>query len=89
MDWRIVTNKEISNTLAKNIEWVHSALYGNEERGLTKEDLGYLAGILKERLYKTAHSIRKVAADIDSEFGFEAGTDYLYSNILSRQNRFI
>ncbi|WNS75657.1 TnsA endonuclease C-terminal domain-containing protein [Bacillus sp. DTU_2020_1000418_1_SI_GHA_SEK_038] len=74
IDWGVVTQKEISNVLAKNIEWVHSCLYSYAERGFTQDELIYLGTSLIERLVDAKHSIRKITADFDKEFNYDSGT---------------
>jgi hypothetical protein len=74
VNWGIVTQKEISNVLAKNIEWIHSSLHSYNERGLTREDITYLCNILKEQLAGSSHPIRKITTDFDREFNYESGT---------------
>ncbi|MDD3766536.1 MAG: TnsA endonuclease N-terminal domain-containing protein, partial [Eubacteriales bacterium] len=74
IDWGIVTQKEISNVFAKNIEWVHPSLYSYQERGFSKEEIIYMGGVLIERLEDSTHSIRKITADFDKEFNYESGT---------------
>ncbi|MFY3791696.1 TnsA endonuclease C-terminal domain-containing protein [Ureibacillus sp. MALMAid1270] len=74
IDWGVVTQKEISNVLAKNIEWVHSCLYSYAERGFTQDELIYLGNSLIERLVDAKHSIRKITADFDKEFNYDSGT---------------
>ncbi|MFE8702882.1 TnsA endonuclease C-terminal domain-containing protein [Cytobacillus sp. FJAT-54145] len=74
IDWGVVTQKEISNSLAKNIEWVHSCLYSYAERGFTQDELIYLGNALIERLVDAKDSIRKITADFDKEFNYDLGT---------------
>ncbi|UZQ52431.1 TnsA endonuclease C-terminal domain-containing protein [Clostridium kluyveri] len=74
IDWGIVTQKEIPNMFAKNVEWVHSSLNSYKERGLTRDDMTYLSSILKEQLLDSSHSIRKITANFDREFNYESGT---------------
>ncbi|MGG4507887.1 TnsA endonuclease C-terminal domain-containing protein [Heyndrickxia sporothermodurans] len=74
IDWGVVTQKEISNVLAKNIEWVHSCLYSYAERGFTQDELIYLGNSLIERLVDAKSSIRKITADFDKEFNYDSGT---------------
>jgi hypothetical protein len=73
VDWGIVTQKEISNTFAKNIEWVHPSLYSYQERGFSQEEMIYMSSVLIERLIDNTHSIRKITADFDKEFNYESG----------------
>ncbi|WP_096186322.1 TnsA endonuclease C-terminal domain-containing protein [Evansella halocellulosilytica] len=74
IDWGVVTQKEISNVFAKNIEWVHSSLYSYAERGFTQDDLIYLGNALIERLIDAKRSIRKITADFDKDFNCDSGT---------------
>ena len=74
IDWGIVTQKEISNTFARNIEWVHPSLYSYQERGFKQEEIVYMGSVLLERLIDNSFPIRKVAVDFDKEFNYESGT---------------
>ncbi|TFB21476.1 heteromeric transposase endonuclease subunit TnsA [Filobacillus milosensis] len=74
IDWGVITQKEISNVFAKNIEWVHSCLYSYAERGFIRDELIYLGNALIERLIDAKHSIRKITADFDKEFNYDSGT---------------
>ena len=74
IDWGIVTQKEISNTFARNIEWVHPSLYSYQERGFQQEEIVYMGSVLLERLIDNSFPIRKVAVDFDKEFNYESGT---------------
>lgn len=74
IDWGIVTQKEISNTFAKNIEWVHPTLYSYQERGFSKEEIIYISSVLIDRLEGNKYSIRKLTSDFDKEFNYEFGT---------------
>lgn len=74
IDWGIVTQREIPNTLAKNIEWVHPSLYSYQERGFSQDEMIYISSILSERIIDNYNSIRKTTADFDKEFNYELGT---------------
>lgn len=73
IDWGIVTQKEISDIFAKNIEWVHPSLYSYNERGLQQEEVEYMASVLLEKIMNSPLPIRKVATDFDKEFNHESG----------------
>ena len=74
IDWGIVTQKDISNIFAKNIEWVHPSLYSYQDRGFSKQEIIYIGNVLVERFVENSHSIRKITADFDKEFNYESGT---------------
>lgn len=74
IDWGIVTNKEINTAFAKNVEWIHSALYSYGEQGLSQEDTVALSKILLERLSNKEGSIRNSTTDFDYEFQLASGT---------------
>ncbi|WP_031517534.1 heteromeric transposase endonuclease subunit TnsA [Desulfofalx alkaliphila] len=83
IDWGIVTNREIPNTLAKNIEWVHTAIR-LEDIGLTHQEGHYYSNILKERLFDCPQPIRKITSYFDKEFNLEPGTGlYIFKHLVA------
>lgn len=74
IDWRIVTDKDISVTKSKNIEWVHSAAYNYEDFSLTKDELNYLCSNFIDGIDNSTKSIRIFARAFDVKNSLKAGT---------------
>ena len=84
IDWGIVTENEINNVMAKNIEWVHSAYELEDINNLDKHDLIKLARKLKYKLYGNKSSIVPILSGFDSEMGMENGSSlYIFKHLLA------
>jgi len=77
IDWGIVTNKDINNYRAKNIEWLHSALLGNEYLKCDKEEFSGLLKGLFFRLIESEASTRKVITEFEQDYGLDKGNGLL------------
>ncbi len=74
IDFGIITQKDIPNRLAKNVEWIHQSLYSYLERGIEEDSLKAYSGGLLDKFRYNNHSIRKVTSDFDKENNLEEGT---------------
>lgn len=72
IDWGIVTNKDISNVMAKNVEWIHSSLT-LEDRGLSFGDTNDLSSLLKDTLISPS-PVRRILTHFDKSYALESGT---------------
>lgn len=72
IDWGIVTNKDVSIVMAKNIEWVHSSLT-LEDRGLSFGDTNELSSLLKDILMSPMPA-RRILTHFDKDYALESGT---------------
>ncbi|MTI67147.1 MAG: heteromeric transposase endonuclease subunit TnsA [Firmicutes bacterium] len=77
IDWGIVTNKEISNIRAKNIEWLHPIMLNNEKNGLGKNELEDLSQGLLYRLKDSEMSINKVVLQYEKDYELDKGIGIL------------
>jgi hypothetical protein len=87
VDWGIVTEKDISKVMAKNIEWIYSA-YRLEpsDDGLDVSDLLLIGDNLKCKLRKIDSTIAKVTESLDQEMNLDRGTSlYVFMHLLSRK----
>ena len=76
VDWKIVTEKDISIQKAKEVEWVRSSgigYVGQENIHLKKE----LLAVAKERFIGKESSAASVAGNIDLEYALPIGTGLL------------
>jgi hypothetical protein len=73
IDWRIVTEREISVSKVKNIEWLHSAgLIADESKSLI--DYEIISQQLKNMCSQSDCSLYNLAAWVDHAYGFLSGT---------------
>jgi len=73
VDWRIVTEREISRQKAKNIEWLYTAL-GFAIAGLSEYELEHVRCVLLNQLTQEKHSIINAAKSVEREFLLPAGS---------------
>jgi hypothetical protein len=74
LDWDIITEDDIDNTLADNVEWVHghhdvSALYP-----LTAEDVVRIEAMLTPRVVEGKFRLRDLTNECDATLGVEPGS---------------
>lgn len=72
--WGIVTEREIPKTLASNVALLHGYLEIADRLSLTKQEVCTIADVLTQKIAAGNISLRDVAADCDSQLGFEPGT---------------
>jgi hypothetical protein len=53
IDWGIVTEAEIPQVLAKNVDWLHPFFRTEDISGLTELDINYIASALTLRVTQT------------------------------------
>lgn len=73
IDWGVVTNKDIPEAAAKNIEWLHTSR-SLEDRGLDAELAEQIGMLLVSALYKNPLQVRKVLQNFEKDHLLEAGT---------------
>jgi hypothetical protein len=87
VDWGIVTEREISEVMADNIERLHDDY---ELRPLDNVDISTLldvAAILKQRLAFNDASVKSVLTDLDDEMQLGAGTSlYVLRHLIARKH---
>lgn len=76
IDWGIVTEKEIPLEKSKNIEWIHSSLFGYEERGFSKNEVNDLSTDLVKYIVNNTNnkSIRVLLSQYDNDYKLECGS---------------
>ena len=86
IEWRIVTEKHIPKSLAKNIEWIHGAHRLEATSKNSIQDLEEVIITLKKRLQVSNLRISQVTDNLDSELGLEKGTSlYLFRHLVARK----
>lgn len=84
INWGIVTQKEIPVLKAKNIEWVHSALYSVEERGLSEIEVNDMSIILIESFLNSNITIRRIISKLDKDYNLQDGTSlFLFKYLIA------
>jgi hypothetical protein len=75
VEWGIVTECEVPTKLAKNVEWIHSALDPAEAPGLTPEDIPLLEKELhREVTANLTMSLARIGMELDKRLGLRGGT---------------
>jgi len=74
IDWGIVTEREVSKELAKNIEWIHSSYNLEATNDLSIDELKHISNIFKSRLIGNKLAIRVFTDLFDKEMKMELGT---------------
>lgn len=77
INWGIVTNKDINDVRAKNIEWIHSAMTSDDCNGLSKDDFDELLDALLYRLIDNQQNIRKIISEFEKDYSLDAGVGLL------------
>ena len=89
IDWGIVTNKDINNVRAKNIEWVHSAITSDNNNNFLKDEFDdFLDGLLY-RFIDNKQSTKKVILEYERDYSLDAGTGLLLFKRLVADKRII
>jgi hypothetical protein len=87
IDWAIVTNKEINNVKAKNIEWLHSSMLKNKNDYSNKDEYLELRDSLLYRLTNNREmSISKVMINFEEDYGLQKGNGLaLFKELLAEK----
>ncbi|TCO71809.1 TnsA endonuclease N-terminal domain-containing protein [Marinisporobacter balticus] len=89
IDWGIVTEKEINNTIAKNISYIYSYYHIDEIDSLKELDKEYIGDILVEyirRVIDSKESIRSISSQFDKDLFLAAGTGIsIFKHLLIRK----
>jgi len=86
INWGIVTNKDISDVRAKNIEWIHSAMTSDGCNGLSKEEFDDLLNGLLYRLIDNQQNIRKIISEFEKDYFLDAGVGLLlFKHLIARK----
>lgn len=87
IDWAIVTNKEINNVKAKNIEWLHSSMLKDESIYSNKDEYLELGSSLLYRLMQNRElSINKVVLSFEEDYGLQKGNGLaLFKGLLAEK----
>ena len=75
INWGIVTDKELPIERCKNIKWIHSSLWGYEDRGYKRDEVIQEAWRLIEFLCKDKKmTVRRAVYNFDDEYLLDEGT---------------
>lgn len=77
INWGIVTNKDINDVRAKNIEWIHSAMTSDDCNGLSRDEFDDLLDGLLYRLIDNQQNIRKIISEFEKDYSLDAGVGLL------------
>ncbi|SFF23839.1 TnsA endonuclease C terminal [Paenibacillus algorifonticola] len=85
VDWGIVTDFDLPDTLVRNIEWVHKEFHNDDVTDLGVFVVQNLQRVLSERLY-SGESIARACLACDEQIGVEIGTSLaLFRHFIARK----
>ena len=74
IDWGIVTERDISHVLAKNVEILHNHRDITHRLSLTQEEIHDIAVVLTSEVLRDTDSLRHIAIACDKRLGLELGS---------------
>lgn len=74
IDWDVVSENDVDDTLAANVEWMHGHREVKWLTPLTAEDVERVEAILTPRIAQGGFRLRDLTNECDSMLGFEAGS---------------
>lgn len=89
IDWGIVTNKDINDVRAKNIEWVHSAMTTDGNNGFQKAEFDDLFDGLLYRFINTKQSIKNIIVGFEKDYSLDVGMGLLLFKRLVADKRIV
>ncbi len=86
VNWAVITEQEISKTLADNIKWVHPAYKWELTDQENQDNCYYLSNILKEQLITKKVKINTITNALDKEIGIAPGTSLsLFKHLVAKK----
>ncbi|MEL5899603.1 TnsA endonuclease C-terminal domain-containing protein [Clostridium sporogenes] len=89
IDWGIVTNKDINDVRARNIEWVHSVMNSDGCNGLTKAEFDDLFDGILYRFIDNKQSIKNIIAGFEKDYSLDVGMGLLLFKRLVADKRIV
>jgi len=89
IDWGIVTNKDINDVGARNIEWVHSAMNSDDCNGLSKAEFDDLFDGILYRFIDNKQSIKNIIAGFEKDYSLDVGMGLLLFKRLVAEKRIV
>ncbi|WP_457945396.1 TnsA endonuclease C-terminal domain-containing protein [Caproiciproducens sp. LBM24188] len=84
IDWGIVTNKDINDVRAKNIEWIHSAMTSDGCNGLSREEFDDLLDGLLYRFADNKQNIKNIILGFEKDYSLDVGTGlFLFKRLIA------
>jgi hypothetical protein len=85
VDWKIVTEDDIPNVLARNVEWLHQYRHLEDFSDLTEFTIHQIISVLTKSVCEQNVSLRNITLQTDDRLGLEIGTSlsivrYLLAN---------
>lgn len=86
IDWAIVTEQEICQIFASNIQWIYSDYHWKLSLEQNSENCYYFGNILKERLSSRKFKINTITTTLDNDMDLEMGTSLsLFKHLVARR----
>lgn len=84
IDWGIVTNKDINDVRAKNIEWIHSTMTSDGCNGLSREEFDDLLDGLLYRFDDNKQNIKNIILGFEKDYSLDEGTGlFLFKRLIA------
>lgn len=74
IDFKVVTEREISKTLSENIDFIYSAKKLSDGPGVTIRMLSQVEAVLYQKLKTDSQPLAKSALEVDQQLGLQPGT---------------
>lgn len=74
IDFRVVTEKEISKILSDNVDFIYTAKHLNDSPGINLQMLFQVESVLYDLMHKSSYGLAKVALEVDRRLGLEPGS---------------
>lgn len=89
IDWGIVTDRAIPDTLIRNIEWIHKEYYNEDVTELSAFAVHNLQNLLSSKLL-SGETIRSACLSCDDQLGLEIGSSLvIFRHLLARKIWFV
>ena len=89
IDWGIVTEREIPEALAKNVEWVHPFFETEDLSSFLQYEINRITTALTLKIAKDNAPLADIAAECDNLLGLEPGTSLSVSRHLLANRRWL
>jgi hypothetical protein len=89
IDWGIVTEQEIPQALAKNVDWLHAFFRIEDLSALSETEIRRIATALTLRMVQGNVVLTDLTAECDDKLGLEPGTALSVSRHLIANRRWL
>lgn len=73
IDWGIVTERDVPNTVAENVKWLHPFLHLTDLASLTSNDVLRISAVMTPMMFQSKGTLADIAATCDDRLGLAPG----------------